>query len=287
MHIPDRYIKGKDEFEDRVNKEIEYEDKAKENDMTLDEYREKEGIPYEALQGIIATSDNGRWEVIVAYNPSDDFQQVSFVNSIATVKAGKHVDLVKMKITETVREKLVKEAKKSNIRVTNIKNEHIESELFVFVKCLIENPSFDSQSKECLKSKISDFGSEFDYDEEFVNSLHGSGIITSVLAMSNATQKSGINERLDKLFAKDDGPKETIYTFAKRQKIIVPKLEDANLAGTTQSMECTLILTEGDSAKALAVAGLGVIGRDKYGVFPLKGKPLNVRDREDKDIFQN
>lgn len=29
--------------------------------------------------------------------------------------------------------------------------------------------------------------------------------------------------------------------------------------------DCTLILTEGDSAKALAVAGLAVIGRDKYG----------------------
>jgi DNA topoisomerase-2 len=64
-------------------------------------------------------------------------------------------------------------------------------------------------------------------------------------------------------------------------------LEDANLAGTSQSLECTLILTEGDSAKALAVAGLGVIGRDKYGVFPLKGKPLNVRDKADKDIFEN
>ena len=33
---------------------------------------------------------------------------------------------------------------------------------------------------------------------------------------------------------------------------------------------CTLILTEGDSAKTLAVAGLGVIGRDYYGVYPLK-----------------
>ena len=30
--------------------------------------------------------------------------------------------------------------------------------------------------------------------------------------------------------------------------------------------------TRGDSAKSLAVAGLSVVGRDKYGVFPLKGK---------------
>ena len=50
---------------------------------------------------------------------------------------------------------------------------------------------------------------------------------------------------------------------------------------------CTLILTEGDSAKSLAVAGLGVIGRDRYGVFPLRGKVLNVREASAKQIFEN
>lgn len=42
--------------------------------------------------------------------------------------------------------------------------------------------------------------------------------------------------------------------------------------------KATLILTEGDSAKALAVAGLSVVGREAYGVYPLRGKFLNVRD---------
>jgi DNA topoisomerase-2 len=46
-------------------------------------------------------------------------------------------------------------------------------------------------------------------------------------------------------------------------------------------------LTEGDSAKTFAIAGLSVIGRDKYGVFPLKGKPLNVRDASDNQIANN
>ncbi len=66
----------------------------------------------------------------------------------------------------------------------------------------------------------------------------------------------------------------------KSQRILgLPKLEDANLAGTKNSSLCTLILTEGDSAKSLAVAGVSSIkARDKFGVFPLKGKLLNVRD---------
>ncbi len=50
----------------------------------------------------------------------------------------------------------------------------------------------------------------------------------------------------------------------------IPKLEDANDAGGRNSEHCTLILTEGDSAKSLAVAGLSVVGRDRFGVFPLR-----------------
>lgn len=64
----------------------------------------------------------------------------------------------------------------------------------------------------------------------------------------------------------------------------IPKLDDANDAGTKNSRDCTLIVTEGDSAKALAMSGLSVVGRDKYGVFPLKGKLLNVRDATHKQV---
>jgi len=67
----------------------------------------------------------------------------------------------------------------------------------------------------------------------------------------------------------------------------IEKLDDANDAGTRNSKDCTLILTEGDSAKALAMAGVNIIGRDKYGVFPLRGKLLNVREAANKQILEN
>ena len=66
----------------------------------------------------------------------------------------------------------------------------------------------------------------------------------------------------------------------------IPKLDDANEAGSKNSLECTLILTEGDSAKTLAVSGLSVVGRDRYGVFPLRGKLLNVREASHKQVRQ-
>lgn len=37
----------------------------------------------------------------------------------------------------------------------------------------------------------------------------------------------------------------------------------------------------------MVVAGLGVVGRDKYGCFPLRGKMLNVREATHKQIMEN
>jgi DNA topoisomerase-2 len=67
----------------------------------------------------------------------------------------------------------------------------------------------------------------------------------------------------------------------------LPKLADANNAGTKYAQKCTLILTEGDSAKSLAIAGLSVVGRDNFGVFPLRGKLLNVREARHDQIMKN
>ncbi|KAJ7157816.1 DNA topoisomerase [Mycena filopes] len=67
----------------------------------------------------------------------------------------------------------------------------------------------------------------------------------------------------------------------------LPKLADANNAGTKSAKDCTLILTEGDSAKSLAIAGLSVVGRDNFGVFPLRGKLLNVREARHDQIMKN
>ena len=73
---------------------------------------------------------------------------------------------------------------------------------------------------------------------------------------------------------------ELIFEF----ELNVPVLICVFILGGRNSTDCTLILTEGDSAKTLAVSGLGVVGRDKYGVFPLRGKILNVREASHKQV---
>jgi DNA topoisomerase-2 len=76
--------------------------------------------------------------------------------------------------------------------------------------------------------------------------------------------------------------------FNRRRRIHNPNLTDANKAGTKNSQECVLILTEGLSASGLARAGIASIsGHDRYGVFPLRGKVLNVRDATHDQIAKN
>jgi DNA topoisomerase II len=124
-----------------------------------------------------------------------------------------------------------------------------------------------------IEIKVKNFGSKCQLSDEFLRKI---------------ASKSGIVDRvLNWIAFKDAATLEK--TGGKKQNKIkgLPKLDDANNAGTKDSINCTLILTEGDSAKTLAVAGLGVIGRDRYGVFPLRGKMLNVREATTKQILDN
>jgi DNA topoisomerase-2 len=65
------------------------------------------------------------------------------------------------------------------------------------------------------------------------------------------------------------------------------KLLDAGYAGTAKSSECMLIICEGDSAKAGITSGLSTEDRKRIGVYPLKGKILNVRGETLKKINDN
>jgi DNA topoisomerase II len=80
--------------------------------------------------------------------------------------------------------------------------------------------------------------------------------------------------------------KDNSKTDGKKQSRItgIPKLDDATHAGTKESAKCTLILTEGDSAKAMALSGLSQEQRTFFGVYPLKGKVLNVKDTSDAKV---
>ena len=211
-----------------------------------------------------------RWEVVVAVNPDTKFEQVSFVNGISTVKGGKHVDHVVNAIIKKVQG--IVSTKGIKRKKLDLKPAHIKDNIFVFIRSTVENPAFDSQIKEYLTTPATKFGSKFDVSDKFIEKLIKTSLIDRAVKLSDFKDTLGLQ--------KTSGKKTTSIRG-------IDKLDDANKAGTAESLKCTLILTEGDSAKALAVAGLGVVGRDYFGVFPLKGKVLNVRDITLKRVGDN
>lgn len=251
---------------------------------------------------------NHRWEVAIGLSDTKSLESISFVNGMSTSRGGTHVHILADQISNYIADYINKEySKRLDVTVTP---RNVRRNLLVCVNCLIENPSFDTQMKDYLTSNPENFGSQYELPSRFLRKLvmpvvtnrssidhdedseefieeddvdkvesGGPGIVEEVLKTVVGEQRVNIARLLN-----------TVGASKKQQKsqvLSIPKLEDANFAGGKKSVDCTLILTEGDSAKALAVAGLEIVGRDRHGVFPLRGKLLNVRDVSAQRLAKN
>lgn len=210
-----------------------------------------------------------RWKIGLVLSPNREFNQVSFVNGIWTLKGGRHVDHILGMIVDKVRVILGKNNKTRN---KVFKPSQIKDNIWLFVDSIIVNPSFTSQTKEEMTTKVSQFGSSCEIEESWIEKW---------MKHTNSDGDSFIERMVENLMIEND--KTLKKTDGTKKSVIrgIPKLEDAIHAGTRRSTECTLILTEGDSAKSSILAGLSVFGskfRDTFGVFPLRGKFINVRD---------
>lgn len=200
------------------------------------------------------------WQLAVADNPFDKGFSVSFVNGIWT-RSGKHVDEITSQLVTHICSYL--ESKKK----IKVKPALVRDSLAIFINCEVENPSFSSQTKEVMTTKVS-----CKLEEAFLKKVISKlNVVTKVLEQQNVKDT--------KENAKTDGKKSSRITG-------IPKLDDAVYAGTAKSHECSLILTEGDSAKAMALSGLSQEQRKYYGVYPLRGKVLNVKDTSVKKVEQ-
>lgn len=201
-------------------------------------------------EDIIFRQENKRWKVVVGVS-NGEFTQQSFVNGIWTRKGGTHVDYIRKQLLKQL-EPLQKKLK--------LKGYNIRNNLCIFVSCDLVNPTFDSQMKESCTLPVKKFGSELKIQKAFANAARTNQLFIRKLEALSSKKE-------DKLLSKNDG--------RKLSNVNVLKLTDARKAGTSESKKCTLILTEGDSANALALAGLSEVGSKYYGTYPLKGKILN------------
>jgi len=251
----------------------------------------------EAVDSAVAeVGGNGRWEIVVcpasallstshsdtntdgnndSSSTSSNGGHVSYVNGMATPRGGTHITHAVTPLTRTLADAIAKRNPELTITPAMVKQATV-----VYVSAQIENPTFDSQMKECLATRPSAFGSAYVPSKSFVRRiLETTSLEEEVVEVARRRSLRDLNKQK----VKASGSSGT------RQKPLkIPKLDDAYYAGTpSKALGCTLILTEGDSAKALAVAGLEVVGRDTFGVFPLRGKLLNARDATKTQLLNN
>ena len=123
-------------------------------------------------------TENTRWEYAVALTPTNEFIQVSFVNGIYTSKGGKHVEYILNQITRKLSEYIEKKKK------VKVNPNSIKEQLILFLRCDIENPSFDSQTKDFMNTPMTKFGSKCDVSDKFIEKVAKMGVMDAACAIT-------------------------------------------------------------------------------------------------------
>ncbi len=236
-----------------------------ENLLTLPKFQDYINLYEIGSETVLTETPNENWDIGVALSQGD-FKQISFVNGIFTKNGGKHVNYIVNQIVNKLYDNLLKKHKDLPIKKSFIKNN-----LFIFVRCNINKPDFNSQTKDELITEEKLFGSICSLSSKFIEKIGLLGVYDKVIEISEFKN--------DNKLKKNDGKK--------KNKVLVPKYITAEYSGTNKSTECTLILTEGDSAATMALSGLTSEQRKYYGIFPLKGKLVNVSDISSSKLNDN
>jgi DNA topoisomerase-2 len=222
-------------------------------------------VPSESIVGTDEADPN--WRVGVAVAPETSGGAVhALVNGVSASK-GSHVFHVEYRLYDEV----IKAAKeKRGLKDVSLKNSQLKQRTILFLSAKMSGVTFNSQTKEdCTGGH---YLTVYAPQDTFVKKILASDIVCDA---AHAEKRRAERE----LARKTDG-KMTV-------RVSVPKLQDATLSGGDKSKQTALFLTEGDSARSFAIAGLASLGFDKYGVFPLRGKLLNVRDATAKELTDN
>jgi len=188
----------------------------------------------------------------------------SWVSGTYTRKGGTHVKLIEDQIYDVVKTAFAKKKTTAQLYRYNVM-----SQVAIWVNLRLPAPDFDTQSKDALTSKLD-------------------ARAYGVPNMASMVRKAGLLEVYEKILAqKEERALGKAMNGRKKRTINVKKLIDARQAGTRHSYRCSLMLTEGDSARTFVVSGLAVAGGERFGVLPLKGKPLNAMKASSKELAAN
>lgn len=147
----------------------------------------------------------------------------------------------------------------------------VKSHLSIIVNAMLPNPKFDAQTKNNLTSP----DPRFHLSREDVACFAHWNLISSLQIALDAK-----NQR------------ELLRSDGRKTKFVdVKNLDDAHFAGRARSSECTLIVVEGLSAMQYPSVLVSAMNdgsvRDFFGIFPIRGKPLNVMNASTGQLAKN
>jgi len=201
-----------------------------------------------------------RWNVCIVLENCKK-PVVSFVNKIYTYNGGTHVKYIIDQITDPIIA-IMKE--KYNITVSA---SVIKKQMTVFIDSTIGNPTFTSQTKDVLGTSVGKWKNKFPcvLSKEVINKVCCGSFLNKLKIFGHSNMLKE-NKILNKLVA---------------SKCLNEKYDKALFAGVKNKAHlCTLIICEGDSAKAMINSGLNAVGNEYYGIIPVRGKVLNVLKAE-------
>lgn len=198
----------------------------------------------------------------------DNSENISFVNSMMTRDGGIHVETA----LKSVSDHIVKFVNSKDDDGLTITLKHIRPNISIVLATMVKNPGFRGQTK----NKLTDpnpFIPRIRVSEKEVKPVMEWDMIQHLLAILEAKKRA--------LLSKSDGKK--------RRNISTRTGRDANDAGTRKSELCTLGIIEGLSASAYLnkLTDNMENGRDRWGVFPIRGKFLNVLNAKVEKISKN
>jgi len=221
---------------------------------------------YVAETADVVCDNTPNWNVCVSASNNDTFAHTTFVNGVDTFNGGTHVDYVCNSIVHKVRE-FIKKKHKIEVKPNNIKQQ-----MHIFVDCTVNAPTFPSQTKDFLSTQPTNYQTEWVPSAKFMKLLLESSVVEHVLDWAAGEERKAELAELKKA-------NQAIQKGNFLKKIV--KFDDAT---AKDRLTTCLILTEGDSA---AKSILSARDPKTQGVFPLRGKMLNVRDIKISKIIAN
>ncbi|MBI4976487.1 MAG: ATP-binding protein [Spirochaetes bacterium] len=194
---------------------------------------------------------------LAAYVIMGEGKHLTWVNSNFASLGGSAIEYIENRICDEVRKKNAITALEKRLKTQSTRND-VRSCFHMLINLKILNPRFKSQDKSYL---INDLNAEIRdaIDKNLDKMLRKTTLVDDIKALM---------ERRTHLKALEDAEK----GLRRASRILIPKLIAPT--GTTDDKGRVLLIGEGDSA----IAGLRPVRNPRlHGLFPLRGKPLNVQ----------